>query len=113
MLYDLLVIDSGNDHTSETLLSIVVIQYHNVLKEPEMYEPSDVYIPSINNLFKSLKEEQLRIFNSRLKNIESVLQDVQIIITEMQYKLVSLQQEVRRLEDDNKRYLKIARWSIQ
>ena len=112
MLYDLIVFDITGDNAVDIILSRAVIQYHDVLKEPEMYEQTEVLIPTIHNLFKRLKEEHLHLFKL-LKNFESDLQTVQINITEMQYKLVDFQQEVRRLEADNKKYHKIVRWSLQ
>jgi hypothetical protein len=112
--YDLIVVDYEKDHLGNVLLARTVVQYHNILAEPKLIEYKDCMYPiiaSIKSLFETLKFEQ-KLISKGLENIEEVIRDTQKTTTSMQYETLALKRELRELEEDNKKYLKIAQWSV-
>jgi len=114
MLYDLLVSDYDNDHTGNVLLARSVKKFHNVLEVPEALSCKDVMfsvVASINDLFRKLKNEQVDI-HKKLKNIKDIIRDIQKRTTEIQHVIIVLKKELKELEDDNKKYHTIIKWSV-
>jgi hypothetical protein len=115
ILYELLVYPDGDDATTNVLLARAIVEYHDALEPPEQLLYNDpVYslVSSIESLFRTLKREQHAAYNE-IGDVKEFLRNAQKTSTELQYQLIELQKEVRELESDNKKYVKILKWSVR
>ena len=114
-LYDLIVCDFDSDHPSNLIVAREIINYHNILKQPNEMDFNDKFYPiigNINYLFNKLKDEQRKVA-SKLSNMKDCIRDTMRETTSIQYEIIEWQSAVRKLERENDVYYEILRWSTR
>jgi hypothetical protein len=114
-LYDLIVCDFDSDHPSNLIVAREIINYHNILKQPNEMDFNDKFYPiigNINYLFNKLKDEQRKVAD-RLRNMKDCIRDTMRETTHIQYEIIEWQSAVRKLERENDVYYEILRWSTR
>ena len=114
MLYDVLVLEIEYDHTGTVLLLKAVTEYHDILEVPVHVQYNDHLYPiiaCIHQMFTDLKREQVEMSRS-IGNVGDILRDTQKKATEAQHILLGLRRQINELKSDNKKYMKLVKWSI-
>jgi len=112
-LYDLIIADFDSDHASNLIVAREIINYHNVLQEPDELIFSDRLYPVISNiksLFNRLKTEQRKTAD-KLSSMKSIVYNTHQVSTEIQYDIIEWQSAIRKLERENDLYNEIIDWS--
>jgi hypothetical protein len=112
-VYDTLIHDVHDNHTTNILMSKAVVEYHDTFAPPEPIDYRDpLYslITSIDILFKKLKLEQIVIYNSISQN---ALRDSYNSLNALQCEITETKRTLDALEDDNRKYSRILKWSVQ
>jgi hypothetical protein len=114
-LYDLIIADYDSDHASNLIVAREIINYHNVIQEPDELVFSDRLYPIISNiksLFNRLKTEQRKTAD-KLSSMKSIVYNTHKVSTEIQYDIIEWQSAIRKLERENDLYNEIINWSTR
>jgi hypothetical protein len=114
-LYELLVIDSRNDHANCIVLANEIVKYHGVLDPPPPLPVNDPMYPQmvhIKSQFEALKQLQVKMFEEQV-SLRFSLNDSLNITTSVQVMIVNLRNERLQIEEDNVKYDQILDWVKQ